>query len=590
MNLKNEFRLFDLVLLMGVQASLAASSSWTGTTATSVAGGAGTETNPYQIATPEQLKLMAYAVETDSSADGYYELVDDIVWNSGDASTWSSTPPTYTWQAMGTDSMPAQITLLGNGYSISGIYIDTAACTQGLFGLLSGKVSHLTLTNSYIHGANDVGGIAGAIYRGDTAGSIDSCTNAAIVVGDSAVGGIVGYLYNGQSLVYGNVNTGAVTGSYSVGGIVGELITFYGEGGLHRCHNSGAVSGIKYVGGVVGYRSVDVAGHAALQFCYNTGAVSGTTYVGGIAGSSHLDRESSSYSGDSNHVMTNVYNRGAVSGSTYVGGIAGYYGDDWRADPVLRYAYNSGTVMGTSSVGGLAGSLAAESEGVYNFGLVTEGDSTVATAASDSLIAVLQDSLGPDFLPDTVAPLINDGYPVLAVYYPASLYNEGSGSLSDPFLIQTRDDLIRLRQHAASVASEIGEAYYLQTADIDLDSTQTWTPIPSFSGNYNGRGHQITGLRIENGDSIGLFAKVSGTVSNLIISDASVSGGDYVGIVAGYSTGTLIGCQVSGSVQGSENVGGLAGYGKDFTACTNDASVKGELYVGGIVGRDVLYG
>lgn len=134
---------------------------------------------------------------------------------------------------------------------------------------------------------------------------------------------------------------------------------------------------------------------------------------------------------------------------------------------------------------------------------------------------------------------------------------------------------------------------YQLTADIDL-SDKTWTPIgysesgiTAFSGIFNGNGHKITGLNAGKEeplscvkDGFGLFAKVSGSVCNLMLEnvyfDVFVSGGyQAVGGIAGYlEGGNIENCSVSGFIQDvnsrQSRVGGLIGA---ITASTNPYNI-----------------
>ncbi len=89
-----------------------------------------------------------------------------------------------------------------------------------------------------------------------------------------------------------------------------------------------------------------------------------------------------------------------------------------------------------------------------------------------------------------------------------------------------------------NVSDDLSGNYILMN-DIDLSSYSSWTPIGSsdssyFSGIFDGGGHTITGLKIDSEDSYqGLFGYVSGgSISNLIIEDAQVSGGEYTRSIA----------------------------------------------------------
>ena len=104
---------------------------------------------------------------------------------------------------------------------------------------------------------------------------------------------------------------------------------------------------------------------------------------------------------------------------------------------------------------------------------------------------------------------------------------------------------------------------FRQTADITYIYTTGWndgtpennfTPIGgygySFRGTFDGQGYTISGIRVFNegtGDAssnLGLFGYLGdgGTVKNVILSDAHIEGGQNVGGLVGYSTGTVTDC------------------------------------------------
>ena len=96
----------------------AASTVWSGGTAAEYAGGQGTQGDPYQIATGEQLALL---VQTDATATAgkYYVLTEDIRLNDTSAEDWkqSATP----W-VQSTVSFRGQLD--GQGHVVEGLFID----------------------------------------------------------------------------------------------------------------------------------------------------------------------------------------------------------------------------------------------------------------------------------------------------------------------------------------------------------------------------------------------------------------------------------------------------------------------------------
>lgn len=76
-------------------------------------------------------------------------------------------------------------------------------------------------------------------------------------------------------------------------------------------------------------------------------------------------------------------------------------------------------------------------------------------------------------------------------------------------------------------------------------------------------------------------------MKDVMLEDLFVTGGDnFVGGIAGHSTGSVSACYVKGSVRGMNfNVGGIVGNSSGkIEGCCFDGSVQGTKYVGGITG------
>ena len=155
--------------------------------ASSFDGGSGTESDPYQIATAEQLALLAEKVNGGS----FFE-------------EWGEEPPQYRWTAIadGRDGA-AQFSGVfdGAGHSIAGLYIygENTVDTQktgnyylGLFGALeSATIRDLTVTESYLGStgrAPSCGGIAVQAWNS----SVSGCTADILLVCEEAAQGAGG--------------------------------------------------------------------------------------------------------------------------------------------------------------------------------------------------------------------------------------------------------------------------------------------------------------------------------------------------------------------------------------------------------------
>lgn len=267
-------------------------------------------------------------------------------------------------------------TFSGNGYTITGMYVDSTIATEdsykstngdrGLFGCISSAtITDVIIRDSYVYSsANENGTIAGWAGN-DTV--ISNCDVEATVHANKYTGGIVGYVKNTQILncvVQGRVRGNEVC----VGGIVGEVKgTDTNAIEVYNCINHATVhsSGAKHVGGIVGYSE-----WVNIQSCVNYGSIKGTEDVGGIVG----------YVNDSGHLTypnaVDCVNYGNVYGSSYhVGGVAGYV----VVGRIVNSA-NFGKVSGSNDcVGGVTGEHSknknAKTINCVNYGTVSSSSS-----------------------------------------------------------------------------------------------------------------------------------------------------------------------------------------------------------------------
>lgn len=189
------------------------------------------------------------------------------------------------------------------------------------------------------------------------------------------------------------------------------------------------------------------------------------------------------------------------------------------------------------------------------------------------------------------------GAPIVPMDAPWS----GSGTESNPYLIQSDVDLIALRDYIAANENATWGLYFKQTINLTLEAycgprVGDWTPIGNesdksycFSGIYDGDGHTISDLYIANGGkNAALFCGFpeEAIVRNLGVS-GTVSGGYECGGLCGWNKGTITNCVFTGSVTAvsEDRAGGIAGYTKTgLTGCRSTATVSGKDAIGGIAG------
>jgi len=208
------------------------------------------------------------------------------------------------WTPIGTSANPFTGIFDGNGYTISGLTINSNNISPvGLFGDIgsSGIIKNLGLINVNITNNNQYGTAGGIV--GWNYGIVQNCYVTGIVTGAEYTGGIVGV---NRGTVQNCYVTGIVTGAES-GGIVGSNW----EGLVQKCYSNVTVTG-SMVGGIVGYNR----SNSIVQNCYSMGDVinnSSSGWSGGIVG-------------NNSGPVLNCYSTGSVYGITLTGGIIGNHG------------------------------------------------------------------------------------------------------------------------------------------------------------------------------------------------------------------------------------------------------------------------
>jgi len=158
---------------------------------------------------------------------------------------WANNPPDNEWVSMGSQPSSGCFdgTFDGNGYVISGIYINGYGYYIGLFKCLGaeGTIKNLGVTASYVKSETDmVGGLVGYNYYG----TISNTYFIGVVKGVGNVGGLVGYHHGG--VISNSYSIGVVEGSGAVGGLVGNIV----GGTIKNSYSAVAVTGEG--GGLVG--------------------------------------------------------------------------------------------------------------------------------------------------------------------------------------------------------------------------------------------------------------------------------------------------------------------------------------------------
>lgn len=332
----------------------------------------GTEDDPYLIYTANDLASI--------NSYSYYKLMNNI-----DLTEWiEDNNPTEGWVPIGIDGGSMK-QLDGNGYTISGLWINSSSNNLGLIasmnnatvknltvaiaenksiishgdyvGIIVGKANNSMFKNlmvsGNISGYNYVGGIAGnstdCVFEKATINNVD-------ISGSSHVGGITGGAT--APIVDMSVKNSTIIalGDY-VGGIVGET-----SADITKCYTSISISGNDYVGGLAGKT------FAIVDSCLANVDITGKDYIGGITGHSNSQIAFCKVTGNivtddltncraggivgyTTGNITNCYSEAYTKGGQYAGGIAGY------SLGAINNCYGSGNLYATYFAGGIVGYL-----------------------------------------------------------------------------------------------------------------------------------------------------------------------------------------------------------------------------------------
>ena len=543
---------------------------------------------------------------------------------------------------IGSSATVRDIGLVNANVQGSGSNSDVGA----LAGTNNGKIEASFVTGTVTGGAgSSVGGLvgystsSGAIYESSATGTVTELSAGSYVgglIGDnkgplsgssanetvsggagSYIGGLVGY---NESTITSSYATGSVSGPGNEGGLVGD--------NSDSITASYAASSVEangfYAGGFVGINTGTITGS------YSTGPVGGNSYLGGFVGNNSAGSISDDYStsavsgaddlggfvGENGASISYSYAMGSVTGgseSIAVGGFAGLN----ESGSTIANAYSVGSVVGLSYVGGFVGTDQSSGGITTSYWDTTSSGVTDTTQgagnlANDSGITGL-DAAGmansANFSGWTFGGL-NSGANWVIVDVDGSLNNAGGAAGGTTPMLLSEYSTTVTNAHQLQLMELEPTANYTLANNINASGTaggDVWgtagfvavggNAAATYSGTFDGAGHTISGLTIDDttNANVGLFGYVSGTIENVGLLNASVTGsGTNVGALVGQSySGTVSNSYATGSVVGTDSsfgyVGGLVGYAVYSTIGNSNTSdtvtAEGFDAVGGLLGE-----
>ncbi len=257
-----------------------------------VTGGNGGTSSPYEITDIYGLQGLGSPSASFTSADA--ELVNDIT--ATGTSTWNGGEG---FVPIGNGGAFYSGTFDGQGHVINGLFIDrTNRGDVGLFGVASGALENIGLTNVQITGGSNTGGLVGSLgndYSGTSGnGTITKSYSTGTVSGGNYVGGLAGL--NHGTLIEESFSAGTVTGGSFVGGLVGS--------GLSPINDSYSTADVTAAGGPVGGLEGENYFGGVVHNNYSSGMVTGAGEVGALVGRNLASIDNSFWDEDSSGITS----------------------------------------------------------------------------------------------------------------------------------------------------------------------------------------------------------------------------------------------------------------------------------------------
>ena len=256
------------------------------------AGGNGTQSNPYLIATAEQFNKMGGNQDSNTTQGKYYKQTANLTFNDNNKTKFKGINFSgfYDGQGFSIKSSGGQNNTLFNeisGGEVKNLVIDGVMVSEGRVssgGLLcskfsNGRIENITVTNcnysnSVYTGTRPSGGLIGIMNDGTVS---NCCVKGTTTIKSRKVtGGLIGRMTGGtveySSFTGNTVSAEQIVSTYGfchAGGIVGEI----SGGTINACYASGTIqtkngNSSSYACGIAGNPSSS-ANSVAISNCYN---------------------------------------------------------------------------------------------------------------------------------------------------------------------------------------------------------------------------------------------------------------------------------------------------------------------------------
>lgn len=484
--------------------------------------GDGTEQNPYQVSTLDDLKavadnLSAYYIQTadiDASGENAALISGSFTGHyngNGKKITFNTTEAGFAFSIFRIIEAGGVVENLYTEGTIAGGQNSIAPIVYSLLGTVRNchNSADVTSTQTYSDGQRgNVGGIAAFMGKGAV---IENCTNSGDLSAQDYVGGIVsGVNYSAVDYAIRNCSsTGNLTASkLFAGGIVGAVTgSVTGSLVINNCHSSGNIQAGSYAGGIIGGLNQNLNGTLDIRYCSSSADVTATTdYAGGIFGASAYNLT------DGTINITRCYATGKISATTSAGGMGACF-------VVVNTTKTSANITGNYFAGTLSGGRIGAMVGTP---FVNNRTGTINIAISRNY---------------STAPAVSS-YQKMAGYNSTSTSGTAKWSCPTASNFILKDGTSTLSYASAITAEELSDAdtFYAKYDtlsdyfDYDIGDRTDKYPYPQFASNpHNAPGTVLIPVTFICGEN--------GTVSK---KDGYVTSGDTVSVKIQPNDGYII--------------------------------------------------
>ena len=187
----------------------------------------------------------------------------------------------------------------------------------------------------------------------------------------------------------------------------------------------------------------------------------------------------------------------------------------------------------------------------------------------------------------------------------AEIWTYGSGTETDPYLIESAENLAWIAEMVNAGISTFANTFFKLTIDLNMNNV-AWVPIGNsttnlFCGNFDGGGHFIDNISVSGSYTyVGLWGITGANVvvcnvgARVSFSGTATYSGGIVGYIAGANS-RIENCSHTGNISSTSYSGGVVGYinggNTEVMGCRNTGSISStytsssssNLHTGGIV-------